>query len=187
MKKCFNYHKFSGSAKPIVPAAKSERLLTLIRDVNNWTKPRDVAARDPPALATTRSSLPPEGLCPIFTHTHTGWEPDAPREVSRVFSCYKHKWFFGCRKGLQCQTLQDHCGEGWVKRKRSNVNLIQISGTEWTKQKMRKILQCFTHYLVRLHGILSMMIPEETQTSCDFTQLTVPSCTASCLYKVIFR
>lgn len=72
MEKCFKYHEFSGSAKSIVPAAKSERRLTLIRDVNNWTKPRDVTARDPPALlppAATRSSLPLEGPCPIFTHT----------------------------------------------------------------------------------------------------------------------
>lgn len=186
MKKCFNYHKFSGSAKPIVPAAKSEGLLTLIRDVNNCTKPRDVAARDPPALAATRSSLPPEGLCPIFTHTHRLRAWCTQRSRSSIL-LLQTQVIFGCRKGLQHQTLQDHCGEGWVKRKRSNVNLIQISGTEWTKQKMRKILQCFTHYLVRLHGILSMMIPEEIQTSCDFTQFTVPSCTASCLYKVIFR
>lgn len=77
MKKCFQYQEFSGLAKPVAPAAKSEILLPLIRDVNNWTKPRDLAAGDAPAQpppADTSSSVPLEGLCPIFTHT----QPESP-------------------------------------------------------------------------------------------------------------
>ena len=158
-----------------------------MKEVNNWTKPRDLAAGEPPGRhppAAARSFLPLEGICPVFMHT--GWAPDVPREVSQVFSCYKPNCLFCCREGLQAHPLQDHCWQGRVNKENSIMNLIQISGIEWTKQKMRNILQYFIHYLLRLCGLMSTLIPEEMQASCDSTQLTLLWCVASCLYKFIF-
>lgn len=125
MEKCFKYHEFSGSIKPIVPA-DNERLLTLMRDVNNWTKPRDLQLEihQPNLLLLPQGHLSLLRACVPFSHTQA--ERPMHQEKSVKYSPVTNPTETSAVEKGYSVRLQDHCWQGWVNKKRSIINLIQI-------------------------------------------------------------